>query len=465
MWGGADGSILPFWMYSGRTAGTARCHRLGLLVQGCRASEGVQWGAWHEPQNPLRGTGEAGVGLPMEKRGARVGAAGREGLGLWLGHPGEAGGRGVVLVYGPSRVGVRGRVGTALVRVVGCRRPGAGAGRHGLDHLGRLQPTHREGPAPAVLPQTVLLWASVLFPAPEDWAELQGAVYRLLVVLLCSLATRKLPHFLSPERNLLQDPDLDLGALYQRVERFASQPEASLRIHVTHLGPSPPPRIRGGIEALLQLPARDPAYWATAYFDVLLDKVGAAAVGGQVQGHVWVGGALPHSPWSGRCVTSALWPAGVCGERCDAGGSDKARMSPTTSGPESQGPVCENQGSVSELPLLPTRATPNPHCVESQSPSCPPGAPRLVRGVAVPGPHENGLLPRPWTPESHGHALWASGCFCQLPLLEPQGSTGSARPPLPHPQNPLQPLVPQGQRPPQGLLPGHTGAGWWEWEQ
>uniref|UniRef100_A0A9L0SQD2 Mab-21 like 4 n=2 Tax=Equus TaxID=9789 RepID=A0A9L0SQD2_HORSE len=118
----------------------------------------------------------------------------------------------------------------------------------------------------------VLLWASVLFPAPEDWAELQGATYRLLVVLLCCLATKNLPHFLYPERNLLQDSGLDLNALYQRVERFASQPEAFLRIHVTHLGRSPPPRIGNGIKALLQLPASDPTYWATAYFDVLLDK-------------------------------------------------------------------------------------------------------------------------------------------------------------------------------------------------
>nr|XP_060477476.1 protein mab-21-like 4 [Panthera onca] len=81
-----------------------------------------------------------------------------------------------------------------------------------------------------------------------------------------------LPHFVYPKRNLLSDAGLDLNALYQRVERFASQPEASLRIHVTHLGRGPPPRIGNGVKALLQLPASDPAYWATAYFDVLLDK-------------------------------------------------------------------------------------------------------------------------------------------------------------------------------------------------
>ncbi|KAK2108094.1 hypothetical protein P7K49_013259 [Saguinus oedipus] len=118
----------------------------------------------------------------------------------------------------------------------------------------------------------VLLWASALFPAPEDWAELQGAVYRVLVVLLCCLATRTLPHFLHRRHNLLQGSSLDLGAVYQHVEGFASQPEAALRIHATHLGRGPPPRISSGLKALLQLPASDPAYWATAYFDVLLDK-------------------------------------------------------------------------------------------------------------------------------------------------------------------------------------------------
>ncbi|XP_005411202.1 PREDICTED: uncharacterized protein C2orf54 homolog [Chinchilla lanigera] len=120
--------------------------------------------------------------------------------------------------------------------------------------------------------KTVLLWACALFPAPEDWTELQGAVYRVLVVLLCCLASRTLPHFLHAERDLLQGGDLDLGAVYQHAESFARQPEAALRIHATHLGRSPPPRVGHGVKALLQLPASDPAYWATAYFDVLLDK-------------------------------------------------------------------------------------------------------------------------------------------------------------------------------------------------
>lgn len=183
-------------------------------------------------------------------------AAGREELRLTLGHPG----------------GVKWGVGGWWA---GAQGPGAGGRlRWAGPHWTRRGPP--AGASPHVLLQTVLLWASVLFPAPEDWAELQGAVYRLLVVLLCCLATRNLPHFLYPGCNLLRDTGLDLNALYQRVEHFASQPEASLRIHVTHLGRSPPPRIGNGVKALLQLPASNPAYWATAYFDVLLDKVGRA---------------------------------------------------------------------------------------------------------------------------------------------------------------------------------------------
>lgn len=120
--------------------------------------------------------------------------------------------------------------------------------------------------------QMVLLWAAVLFPAPEDWQEPQGAVYRLLVVLLSCLASRRLPHLLQPEQDLLGGLAPALGHLYQLVEHFASQPEAALRLHATHLGRSPPPRLGSGVRALLQLPASDPTYWATAYFDMLLDK-------------------------------------------------------------------------------------------------------------------------------------------------------------------------------------------------
>ncbi|XP_068939492.1 protein mab-21-like 4 [Petaurus breviceps papuanus] len=117
----------------------------------------------------------------------------------------------------------------------------------------------------------VLLWATELFPSPEDWSDLEGSVYRLLVVLLCCLATKNLPHFLFPQHNLLQGQGLDLNSLYQQVETFASQPELFLKIHVTHLFPSPP-RIDNGIKAFLQLPANNHIYWDTAYFDVLLDK-------------------------------------------------------------------------------------------------------------------------------------------------------------------------------------------------
>lgn len=177
---------------------------------------------------------------------------------------------------------------------------------------------------PSVLLQMVLLWAAVLFPAPEDWAELQGAVYRLLVVLLCCLATSKLPHFLHPVQNLLQDTGLDLRALYQRVELFASQPEAALRIHVTHLGRSPPPRLSSGVRALLQLPASDPSYWATAYFDVLLDKVGA--VGGGASGRARVpcrwGQSLVCSPGSGA-AGRPLDSENIYGEGCAIWGSDR----------------------------------------------------------------------------------------------------------------------------------------------
>ncbi|KAJ8781679.1 hypothetical protein J1605_010937 [Eschrichtius robustus] len=140
----------------------------------------------------------------------------------------------------------------------GHQAQGSGTPQAGLPILGLVS-------SEAVLGLDCDATGRMLFPAPEGWAELQGAVYRQLVVLLCCLATRNLPHFLYPERNLLQDSGLDLSALSQRVERFAGQPEASLRIR-------PPPRIGSGVKALLQLPASDPAYWVTAYFDVLLDK-------------------------------------------------------------------------------------------------------------------------------------------------------------------------------------------------
>uniref|UniRef100_A0A8D2B991 Mab-21 like 4 n=1 Tax=Sciurus vulgaris TaxID=55149 RepID=A0A8D2B991_SCIVU len=163
---------------------------------------------------------------------------------------------------------------TQLLGVLGSLRG------HRLDSLSILDRVNHEswrdgGQSPGLTfdhLKVALLWASALFPTPEDWAELQGAVYRVLVVLLCCLATRNLPHPLQPRHNLLRSCGLDLSAVYRRVESFARRPEASLRIHATHLGPGAPPRVDTGVKALLQLPASDPAYWTTAYFDVLLDK-------------------------------------------------------------------------------------------------------------------------------------------------------------------------------------------------
>lgn len=222
------------------------------------------------PQGPA----ELGLGS-KEPGGTRVGAAAGE-------VQGTCEGLGWCWRQGSSREGYTWN-GTALEKVLRCS---GGPGWVGWTGPGLTPLTH---------PQMVLLWASTLFPGPEDWAELQGAVYRLLVVLLCCLATRNLPHFLHPEWNLLQDAGLDLNVLYRHVEHFASQPEVSLRIHVTHLGRSPPPRIDNGVKALLQLPASDPSYWATAFFDVLLDKVGAAGRGGLGRPRVTRGGT---EPWS-----------------------------------------------------------------------------------------------------------------------------------------------------------------------
>ncbi|KAM7161050.1 LOW QUALITY PROTEIN: protein mab-21-like 4 [Macrochelys suwanniensis] len=117
----------------------------------------------------------------------------------------------------------------------------------------------------------VLLWATEMFPSPEDWEYLEGSVYQLLVILLCCLATKNLPHFLYPEDNLFQGEDLDLSALYHRVEGFASSLEHFLKCHFTQAGQSNHQWLDNGIKTL-QLPAQDEAYWDTAYFDVLLSK-------------------------------------------------------------------------------------------------------------------------------------------------------------------------------------------------
>nr|XP_013795147.1 PREDICTED: uncharacterized protein C2orf54 homolog [Apteryx mantelli mantelli] len=118
----------------------------------------------------------------------------------------------------------------------------------------------------------VLLWSTELFPLPEDWQDLEGSVYRLLVILLCCLATRCLPHFLHPEENLFQGEPLDLSLLYCKVEGFAWDPRRFLRFHFGLPVHTDGLRADPGIRALLELPAKDKAYWGTAYFDILLSK-------------------------------------------------------------------------------------------------------------------------------------------------------------------------------------------------
>ncbi|CAM4624351.1 unnamed protein product [Caretta caretta] len=99
-----------------------------------------------------------------------------------------------------------------------------------------------------------------MFPSPEDWEDLEGSVYRLLVILLCCLATKNLPHFLYPEENLFQGEDLDLSALYHRVEGFASSPEHFLKCHFTQARQNNHPWLDNGIKTSLQLPDQDGAY-------------------------------------------------------------------------------------------------------------------------------------------------------------------------------------------------------------
>ncbi|KAK4819730.1 hypothetical protein QYF61_010824 [Mycteria americana] len=72
--------------------------------------------------------------------------------------------------------------------------------------------------------EMVLLWSTELFPSPEDWQDLEGSVYRLLVIFLRCLATRHLPHFLHPEENLFQGEPPDLASLYHKVDSFTQDP-------------------------------------------------------------------------------------------------------------------------------------------------------------------------------------------------------------------------------------------------
>ncbi|XP_061492679.1 protein mab-21-like 4 [Rhineura floridana] len=118
----------------------------------------------------------------------------------------------------------------------------------------------------------VLLWATHFFSSPEDWMNLEGSVYRLLVILLCCLVTKHLPHFLYPEQNLFQGGGLDLNSLYSKVESFASNPEHFLKFHFAIREDNTHHQVDDGLKALLHLPVEDKAYWDTAFFDMLLDK-------------------------------------------------------------------------------------------------------------------------------------------------------------------------------------------------
>ncbi|XP_009977721.1 PREDICTED: uncharacterized protein C2orf54 homolog, partial [Tauraco erythrolophus] len=118
----------------------------------------------------------------------------------------------------------------------------------------------------------VLLWSTELFPSPEDWQDLEGSVYRLVVILLRCLATRHLPHFLYPEDNLFQGEALDLASLYHKVENFARDPQRFLHFHFGLPVRTDSWQADPGTQALLQLPAEGGSYWETAYFDVLLSQ-------------------------------------------------------------------------------------------------------------------------------------------------------------------------------------------------
>uniref|UniRef100_A0ACB8FB66 Uncharacterized protein n=1 Tax=Sphaerodactylus townsendi TaxID=933632 RepID=A0ACB8FB66_9SAUR len=119
----------------------------------------------------------------------------------------------------------------------------------------------------------VLLWATRFFSSPEDWMNLEGSVYRLLVILLCCLVTNNLPHFLYPEQNLFQVEGADLSSLYPKVETFANNPKRFLKFHFAGTEHKAHHQIDNDLKALLHLPAEDKAYWDTAFFDMLLNKV------------------------------------------------------------------------------------------------------------------------------------------------------------------------------------------------
>ncbi|XP_070609342.1 protein mab-21-like 4 isoform X2 [Erythrolamprus reginae] len=117
----------------------------------------------------------------------------------------------------------------------------------------------------------ILLWATHFFPSTEDWLSLEGSVYRLLVILLCCLVTKDLPHFLYPEQNLFND-SLDLTALYSKVETFAISPKYFLKFYFAQREGKKSHQKDNGLKALLYLPAENRDFWDTAFFDMLLSK-------------------------------------------------------------------------------------------------------------------------------------------------------------------------------------------------
>ncbi|XP_075773977.1 protein mab-21-like 4 [Pelodiscus sinensis] len=159
-----------------------------------------------------------------------------------------------------------------LLRIVGLLRGHRLDSLRLLDHVNReeWQEEGREGGLTFKHLKMVLLWATELFPSPEDWEDLDGSVYRLLVILLRCLATRNLPHFLHPEENLFRGAAA--SALYPRVRGFASSPARFLPCHLAPAARSSRLPPDSGVEAWLRRPAQGGAGWSTAYFDVLLSK-------------------------------------------------------------------------------------------------------------------------------------------------------------------------------------------------
>ncbi|XP_026711283.1 uncharacterized protein C2orf54 homolog [Athene cunicularia] len=118
----------------------------------------------------------------------------------------------------------------------------------------------------------VLLWSTELFSSAEDWQDLEGSVYRLLVILLRCLATQCLPHFLHPEENLFQGETPDLTSLYHKVESFARDPRRFLCFHFGPPACTESWKADPSTRALLHVPTKDRSYWDTPYFDILLSQ-------------------------------------------------------------------------------------------------------------------------------------------------------------------------------------------------